>query len=206
MQLFVCLTLQFHHQSHFQLVLNSSKKVILLVNKIDLLDKIKVLDLSANLNKAFQFDKTFMISAKKKYGLHDLKLWVSLSLPEGPWLYPPDQISDISKNKISAEITRKKIFEFVHDELPYQIFVRSEKWKKLNNGSIKIEQLIFVSNNRHKAVLLGAGGKNIKSISISSRKEIEIFLNKKVHLFLRVKVLNNWHKNYNKILLNNNDI
>ena len=162
--------------------------------------------MSAVLNKKFHFDKTFMISAKKKYGLDDLKLWISLSLPEGPWLYPSDQVSDISENKISAEITRKKIFELVHDELPYQIFVKPEKWKILSNGSIKIEQLIFVSNDRHKAVLLGSEGKNIKSISISSRKEIENFLNKKVHLFLRVKVLNNWHKNYNKILSNNYDI
>ena len=184
----------------------NNKKIILLINKIDISGNKKILDISKTLNNVFEFDKTFMISAKKKYGLNDFKLWVMSNLPKGPWLFPSDQVSDISNRKILTEITRKKIFELVHEELPYQIYVKHEKWSEFKNGTVKVEQLVIVANKRHKAVLLGKGGRNIKSISMLSRREIKDFLGKEVHLFLRVKVIDNWYKKYDKISLNNDDI
>lgn len=184
----------------------NNKRKILLINKIDISENKKILDISRTLNDAFEFDKTFMISAKKKYGLNDFKFWIMSNLSKGPWLFPSDQVSDISNKKILTEITRKKIFELVHEELPYQIFVKHEKWSEFKNGTVKVEQLIIVANKRHKAVLLGKGGRNIKLISMSSRKDIKDFLGKEVHLFLRVKVIDNWYKKHDQISLNNDDI
>ncbi len=167
-------------------------KLALVINKIDKVDVNDLLSLSKKINEHHPFTETFMISAEKGKGVDDLKRWLALNLPEGPWLYPDDQISDMPLRMIAAEITREKLTLRLHQELPYQLTVETEKWEEKSDKSLRIEQMIYLAKLSHKGIVLGKKGETIKAISTASRLSLEEFLGSKVHLFLRLKVREKW--------------
>jgi len=167
-------------------------KLALAINKIDKVDVNDLLSLSKEINESYPFTETFMISAEKGKGVDDLRRWLASNLPEGPWLYPDDQISDMPLRMIAAEITREKLTLRLHQELPYQLTVETEKWEEKPDKSVRIEQMIYLSRSGHKGIVLGKKGETIKAVSMASRLSIEEFLGSKVHLFLRLKVREKW--------------
>ncbi len=167
-------------------------RVALAINKIDKVKAETLLALTEKLNSAFPFAKTFMISAERGYGVDDLREWLAAELPEGPWFYPEDQIADLPMRMIAAEMTREKLTLRLHEELPYQLTVETEKWEDRPDGSTRIDQIIYVARDGHKGILLGAKGETIKAIGQQARAEIATFLDRPVHLFLTVKVRPNW--------------
>ena len=169
---------------------NSS--IVLLLNKIDKIKRNDLLNLSKTVNTLFNFNATFMISAEKGSGTEDLVKWLSNNLPESPWLYPEDQIADFPLKIFAAEVTREKLLIRLHQELPYQLTVEPDSWVEMPNGSIKIHQIIYVTNKRHKGMVLGKKGETIKVVSIAARKELMEAIAQEIHLFLQVKVRNNW--------------
>jgi GTPase len=166
--------------------------VALAINKIDRVKSETLLALAQKMNEAFAFRETFMISAEKGYGVEKLRNWLAEELPAGPWFYPEDQIADLPMRMIAAEITREKLTLRLHEELPYQLTVETEKWEDKPDGSTRIDQLIYVARDGHKGIVLGNGGETIKSIGQAARAEISEFLGRTVHLFLQVKVRPNW--------------
>jgi len=168
------------------------QRVALAINKIDRVKAEVLLALSAKLNEAFAFEQTFMISAEKGYGVDDLRRWLAGVLPEGPWLYPEDQIADLPMRMIAAEMTREKLTLRLHEELPYQLTVETESWEDRKDGTTRIDQIIYVARDGHKGIVLGNRGETIKGISQAARAEISEFLGRTVHLFLQVKVRPNW--------------
>jgi GTP-binding protein Era len=167
-------------------------RVALAINKIDKVKAETLLALTEKLNSAFPFAKTFMISAERGYGVDDLREWLAAELPAGPWFYPEDQIADLPMRMIAAEMTREKLTLRLHEELPYQLTVETEKWEDRPDGSTRIDQIIYVARDGHKGILLGAKGETIKAIGQQARAEISTFLDRPVHLFLTVKVRPNW--------------
>jgi GTP-binding protein Era len=165
---------------------------ILVLNKIDSIDHERLLGMAADLNARLPFSETFMISALKGYGVPKFREKLAALMPPGPWLYPEDQISDAPLRALAAEITREKLFERLHDELPYQSTVETELWKEQPDGSARVEQTIYVTREGQKKIVIGEGGKTIKSIGSAARKEIMEAAEQKVHLFLFVKVRENW--------------
>jgi GTPase len=165
---------------------------ILIVNKIDLVAKPRLLGLVDDANKLTRFAATFMISAANGDGVGAVKRWLSEHVPVGPWLYPPDQISDAPQRALAAEITREKLFLRVHQELPYHSTVETDVWKELRDGSVRIEQTIYVERESQRKIVLGKGGQAIKAIGAEARKEIASLIERPVHLFLFVKVRGNW--------------
>ena len=165
---------------------------ILVLNKIDTLERSMLLKLTTDLNARFAFRETFMISALTGDGVPDLKQQLAAMMPEGPWLYPEDQVSDAPLRQLAAEITREKLFERLHDELPYQSTVETDSWKELPDGSARIEQTIYIAREGQKKIVIGEGGRTIKAIGQAARKEIAGAAEQKVHLFLFVKVRPNW--------------
>jgi GTP-binding protein Era len=165
---------------------------ILILNKIDLIERSRLLALAASLNDKVAFDHTFMISALKGDGLAALRTELAGMMPEGPWLYPEDQISDAPLRMLAAEITREKIYERLHEELPYQSTVETDQWQARPDGSVRIEQTIFVERESQRKIVLGEGGKTIKAIGQAARREIAEVAETPVHLFLFVKVRENW--------------
>ncbi|MFQ5623211.1 MAG: GTPase Era [Paracoccaceae bacterium] len=168
------------------------RSLALAINKIDRVRRADLLRLSAELNEAHAFAATFMISAEKGDGVADLKAWLASQLPEGPWLYPADQIADLPMRMIAAEITREKLTLRLHQELPYQLTVETGDWQERKDGSVRIDQVIYVAREGHKGITLGPKGETIKAVGTLARKEIEEFLGRRVHLFLQVKVRPNW--------------
>jgi GTP-binding protein Era len=164
----------------------------LILNKIDLVEAPQLLGLSARLNAAAPFRETFMISAENGSGVDRLKRDLAALMPPGPWLYPEDQIADAPMRSLASEITREKIFEMLHDELPYQTTVETEAWKDLPDGSARIEQTIYVTRQSHKKIVIGEGGRTLKAIGSAARREIAEANETKVHLFLFVKVRGDW--------------
>jgi GTPase len=166
---------------------------LLLLNKVDVTAaKEALLALAQNANDAAKFERTFMVSALTGDGLTDVKSWLAAHVPPGPWLYPPDQISDAPMRQLAAEITREKLFERLHQELPYQLTVETEQWKELRKGDIRIEQTIYVERESQRKIVLGKGGQAIKAIGEAARKDIAEAAEAKVHLFLFVKVREGW--------------
>ena len=165
---------------------------VLVLNKIDLVAKETLLALVKAANDKVTFESTFMISALKGDGVADLKRWLAERVPPGPWLYPPDQMSDAPLRQLAAEITREKLFERLHQELPYHSTVETEVWKELRKGDIRIEQTIYVERESQRKIVLGKGGQAIKAIGEAARKEIAELTEAKVHLFLFVKVREGW--------------
>ena len=165
---------------------------LLVLNKIDVVAKEALLTLANDANKAAKFESTFMVSALTGDGVMDLKTWLAQRVPPGPWLYPADQMSDAPIRQLAAEITREKLFERLHQELPYHSTVETEVWKELRAGDIRIEQTIYVERESQRKIVLGKGGQTIKAIGEASRKEIANIVEAKVHLFLFVKVREGW--------------
>jgi GTP-binding protein Era len=165
---------------------------ILILNKIDLVPRATLLLLTKIANEKAKFDSTFMISALTGDGVADLKTWLADRMPPSPWLYPPDQMSDAPVRQLAAEITREKLFERLHQELPYHSTVETETWKELRGGDIRIEQTIYVERESQRKIVIGKGGQTLKSIGESSRREIAEIVEHKVHLFLFVKVREGW--------------
>lgn len=165
---------------------------ILLLNKIDVVERKSLLSLAQAANERLAFESTFMISALTGDGVADVKMWLAAHVPPGPWLYPPDQMSDAPMRQLAAEITREKIFRRLHQELPYQSTVETETWKELRNGSLRIEQTIYVERESQRKIVLGKGGETIKAIGAEARKEIAEIAETPVHLFLFVKVREGW--------------
>jgi GTP-binding protein Era len=165
---------------------------LLVLNKIDVVAKEALLSLANEANKAAKFEATFMVSALTGDGVTDLKIWLAQQVPPGPWLYPPDQMSDAPIRQLAAEITREKLFERLHQELPYHSTVETEAWKELRKGDIRIEQTIYVERESQRKIVLGKGGQTIKAIGEAARKEIAKIVEAKVHLFLFVKVREGW--------------
>lgn len=165
---------------------------VLILNKIDLIERSKLLELAATLNAKVPFVHTFMISALKGDGIDTLRRQLAGMMPEGPWLYPEDQISDAPLRMLAAEITREKIYERLHEELPYQSTVETDQWQQRPDGSIRIEQTVFVERDSQRKIVLGKGGQTIKAIGQAARKEIAEIAEAPVHLFIFVKVRENW--------------
>ncbi|ABG31008.1 GTPase Era [Roseobacter denitrificans] len=168
------------------------RMVALAINKIDRVQAEALLALSKDLNERYDFVETFMISAERGHGVDTLRAWLAGKVPEGPWLYPEDQIADLPMRTIAAEMTREKLTLRLHQELPYQMTVETEGWEERKDGSARIDQLIYVVRDGHKGIVLGHKGETIKAVSKAAREELEEFLGRRVHLFLQVKVRPNW--------------
>lgn len=167
-------------------------KKFLILNKVDLVDKGALLTLAGKANEKAAFEATFMVSALTGDGVADLRRWLAGEAQEGPWHYPADQMSDTPLRQLAAEITREKLFHRLHQELPYQSTVETETWKELKDGSVRIEQTIYVERESQRKIVLGKAGQTIKAIGAAARKEIAEIAEKPVHLFLFVKVREGW--------------
>ncbi|MFY0634390.1 MAG: GTPase Era [Vannielia sp.] len=170
----------------------AGQKVALAINKIDRVKSEVLLQLTAKLSEAYDFAEVFMISAEKGHGVDDLRKWLAKELPEGPWLYPEDQIADLPLRMIAAEMTREKLTLRLHQELPYQLTVETEAWENRKDGSAKIDQIVYVMRDGHKGIVLGNRGETIKAVGKAAREDLEEFLGHRVHLFLQVKVRPGW--------------
>jgi GTPase len=179
-------------QSILSAVRETRRPRLAVLNKIDLVERPKLLELTARLNAALAFEETFMVSATTGDGLPQLLDRLSAMIPAGPWLYPEDQITEAPIRSLAAEITREKLIERLHDELPYQATVETEEWKEKPDGSARVEQTIFVSRESHRKIVLGEGGRTIKAIGTAARKDISEAHGAPVHLFLHVKVREKW--------------
>ncbi len=168
------------------------RQAILALNKIDLVQRPALLELAARFEAEGVFSQVFMVSAETGDGVADLRRHLAGALPEGPWLYPADQLSDLPERLLAAEITREKLFLNLHQELPYALTVETEDWKDFKDGSARIEQVITVGRDSHKGICLGKGGRTIKLVREAAQRDMEEFLGRKVHLFLFVKVRENW--------------
>ena len=168
------------------------KPRLAVLNKIDLVERPKLLEIAARLNAALAFDETFMVSALTGDGLERLADRLAAIVPPGPWLYPEDQIAEAPIRALAAEITREKLIERLHDELPYQATVETDAWTDRPDGSARIEQTIFVTRESHRKIVLGEGGRTIKAIGVAARKDIAEAHGAPVHLFLHVKVREKW--------------
>ena len=170
----------------------SGRKAALALNKIDAMRVEQLLPLTEKFNAEGAYEQIFMISALKGDGLEALGAWCEGKMPEGPLLFPADQTADIPSRLLASEITREKIYLRLHDELPYETAVETEKWEERKDGSVKIDQIIYVQRDGQKAIVLGKGGQTIKEIGAASRKELEQIFGRRVHLFLFVKVRADW--------------
>ncbi|MBL4801322.1 MAG: GTPase Era [Emcibacter sp.] len=168
------------------------KKAVLAINKIDAIRRDSLLSLVKELNDMGDFSEVLLISALKGDGLEDLKDTISKYLPEGPWLYPEDQMTDITERMLAAEVTREKFFLRLHEELPYAATVETEAWQEKKDGSVRIEQVIYVERETQKAIVIGKGGRSLKEIGKLARLDLEEMLDRRVHLFIFVKVRKNW--------------
>ena len=168
------------------------RKVALAINKIDRVQSEALLGLARDLNDRYPFAETFMISAEKGHGVDALRRWLASELPEGPWLYPEDQIADLPMRMIAAEMTREKLTLRLHQELPYQMTVETEAWEDRKDGSTRIDQIVYVVRDGHKGIVLGHKGETIKAVGKAAREDLEGFLGRRVHLFLQVKVRPGW--------------
>ncbi|TWB22086.1 GTP-binding protein Era [Nitrospirillum amazonense] len=171
---------------------DSKRQAILILNKIDLIPYERLLELAARFNETGVFTDIFMISALTGDGLKDFLDKLAARLPEGPWLFPEDQLSDMPQRLLAAEITREKLFLQLHQELPYAIAVETEAWEEFEDGSVKISQVVYVQRPNQKAIVLGKGGSKIKSIGAAARVELEEILDRRVHVMLFVKVREDW--------------
>ena len=166
--------------------------VALAINKIDRVRRERLLALTAEMAEAFAFERVFMISAERGHGVEDLRGWLADALPEGPWLYPEDQIADLPLRMLAAETTREKLTLRLHQELPYQLTVETEAWQERRDGSVRIEQVVYVAREGHRGIVLGHGGETIKAVGQLARADLEAFLERRVHLFLRVQLRPRW--------------
>ena len=168
------------------------RQAILALNKIDLVKREALLPISAQLDATGVFTDTFMISALDGDGVADLRDFIAARMPPGPWHYPEDQLSDMPLRLLAAEVTREKLFLRLHQELPYGLTVETENWDERKDGSVRIDQIIYLARENHKPMVLGKGGQLIKAVGSAARQELEVTLDRRVHLFLHVKVAPKW--------------
>lgn len=167
-------------------------KALLVLNKTDITKKDRLLALSAEMNNAYAFEETFFVSAQTGEGLKDFYAYLAQNLPQSPWFYPEDEMSDLPLKLLAAEVVREKLFLFLKDELPYALTVEPELWERRDDGSVRAEMTIYVERDNQKIIVLGKGGQMIKKIGMAARKELEELLEDRIHLFLFVKVRENW--------------
>jgi len=167
-------------------------KAVLVLNKIDLVKPPMLLQLTADLNARMSFEATFMVSAATGDGVDDLMRYLVAHMPEGPWLYPEDQLTDLPERLLAAEITREQIFLQLHQELPYSAAVETDRWENFADGAVRVDQTIYVQREGQKKIVIGEKGSRIKSIGAAARAELARVLGRKVHLFLHVKVAEDW--------------
>ena len=165
---------------------------VVILNKIDLLEKPPLLALAADLNASIPFEATFMVSALSGDGVGDVRAWLAARVPEGPWHYPADQLSDAPLRQLAAEITREKLYDRLHQELPYASTVETDRWTELKDGSVRIEQTIFVERESQRKIVVGKRGQVLKAVGAEARREIAEVIEAPVHLFLFVKVREDW--------------
>ena len=170
------------------------KKAILILNKVDIIQREKLLALTVKMNERFKFDETFMVSALTGSGVADIRHYFAKNMPIGPWLYPEDQLADLPTKLLASEVTREKLYLKLHDELPYASTVETESWQVKRDGSVRTEQVIYVERESQRRIVLGHKGATIKTIGQLAREELSEILGVKVHLFLFVKVRPNWSK------------
>jgi len=168
------------------------RKTALILNKIDGMKRTDLLPLVEKFHAEGVFEDVFLVSALKGEGVADVASWVAARMPDGPWFYPEDQAADIPSRLLAAEVTREKIYLRLHDELPYSSAVETEKWEDRKDGSVRIDQVIYVQREGQKAIVLGKGGQTIKTIGALARTELETLFGRRVHLFLFVKVREDW--------------
>lgn len=176
-------------------------KALLIINKTDLVKRDLLLPLSQQLNERYAFTDTFMVSALTGSGIEKLRDKLCSLMPEGPWHYPGDQSADVNLRFLAAEITREKIYERLHEELPYASTVETEVWEERKDGSVKITQAIFVERDGQKAIVLGKGGQTVKTLGQLARADMEKQFDRRVHLFLFVKVRENWSQDPERLRL-----
>lgn len=172
----------------------SKKRLSLVINKIDTVRNDSLLALVQELNERVDFAETYLISALSGDGLDRLKDTLAEAMPEGPWLYPEDQAADVPSLLLASEVTREKLFLRMHQELPYSLTVETDKWENRKDGSVRIEQTIYVRRDGQKAIVLGKGGSAMKEVASQSRAELEEMFERRVHLFVFVKVRKNWQE------------
>ena len=173
---------------------NVKKRVSLVLNKIDTVRNDSLLALVQKLNERVNFAETYLVSALSGDGLDRLKDTLADAMPEGPWLYPEDQAADVPSLLLASEVMREKLFLRLHQELPYALTVETDKWENKKDGSVRIEQTVYVRRDGQKAIVLGKGGKAIKEIGAQARAELEDMFERRVHLFVFVKVRKNWQE------------
>ncbi len=170
------------------------RQAICAINKVDAVKHETLLKLAADLNAAFAFERIFMLSAETGDGVEDLMDEVVAQLPEGPHLFPEDQLTDLPVRLLASEVTREHLFRQLHDEVPYALTVETEAWEEFKDGSAKVSQVVYVTRDSHKSIVLGKGGSRIKQVREAAQKELEQMLERKLHLFLFVKVRENWQE------------
>ncbi len=171
---------------------NLHQRIAAVVNKIDRVKRNALLQITDQINAQFNFEQTFLVSATKSDGVTDLRDWLTGEIPKNPWFFDRDQVSDLPLRLLAAERTREKLMVRLHQEIPYQLTVEGENWEELNDGSVRISQVIYVNRKGHKGLVLGNRGATIKAVSTAARIDLEHFLQRRVHLFLRVKVRPGW--------------
>ena len=170
---------------------NINRPIVLILNKIDLINKKDLLPLISEFQSLLKFEKIFMLSALKSKGIKDFLDWITKQMPVGPFLYPIEDITDTNLRYLASEILREKLLLNMHQEIPYNLIVSTETWKEKKDNNLEIHQNIFVSKTSHKAMILGKSGQNIKRIGILARKEMEKVFNRRIHLYTRVKIQEN---------------
>ena len=185
---------------------STGTKALLVINKIDLMARDKLLETAQAFNAELAFEQTFMVSALNGSGTADLKKAVAAKMPPGPWLYPEDQVADLQLRFMAAEMTREKIYERLHEELPYSSTVETEGWEERKDGSVKIDQVIYVERDSQKAIVLGKRGAQVKIIGQLARADMEKEFERKVHLFLFVKVRENWTEDKERLRMMGLDV
>jgi GTP-binding protein Era len=173
-------------------LLEAKRKAVLVLNKVDSVERASLLGLSAELYDTGAFSDVFMVSALKGDGVRDLVAFLAGRMPEGPYLFPEDEVSDLPQRMLAAEITREKLFLNLHQELPYSVSIETESWEERKDGSVRINQIIYVMRETQRSIVLGKQGAQIKRIGAAARKELEELLERRVHLFLHVKVSEDW--------------
>ncbi|MBC7952669.1 MAG: GTPase Era [Rhodospirillaceae bacterium] len=170
----------------------TKRQAVLILTKVDLVAKEKLLTLTSEMHAEGLFSEVFMVSALKGSGLKELAVLFAERSPQGPWMFPEDEISDLPQRMLAAEITREKAFLKLHEELPYALTVETEQWEEREDGSARVDQVIYIQRDSQKAIVVGKGGAMIKAIGANAREELEKLLERRIHLFLHVKVKEDW--------------
>jgi len=173
-------------------IARTGRKALAVLNKVDLVDKPTLIPLAASLAEEPAVERIFMLSAASGDGLEDLRRQLAAGAPPGPWLFPEDELSDLPMRLIAAEITREKLFLQLHDELPYDLTVETDSWEDFQDGSVRIQQTVLVARDSQKRIAIGASGRAIKAVREAAQLELTAFLERRVHLFLDVRVKENW--------------